>query len=85
MTANRSFVVSFIAGALGGGLVTGVVLVASAVSGRLGPSTKTVVVQGAPAVPGTASQRTRGLTVHDIYERDAPGVVFVNATGVSVA
>jgi S1-C subfamily serine protease len=83
ISTSRSLVVSFIAGALGGGLVMGAVLAAIAVSGGFGSATKTVTVQDAPVVPATASQQTRALTAHQIYERDAPGVVFVNATGVS--
>jgi S1-C subfamily serine protease len=30
-----------------------------------------------------ASQQLHGLTTHQIYERTAPGVVFINATGVN--
>jgi S1-C subfamily serine protease len=83
MIANRSLLMPFIAGVLGGGLVSGASLVVIAVSGGFGSAAKTVRVQETPIVPATASQRTGGLTAHEIYERDAPGVVFVSATGVN--
>jgi S1-C subfamily serine protease len=72
-----------VAGALGGGIVTGVILAVIVVSGGIDSSTKTVTVQETPIVPESASRHTGGLTVHEIYERDAPGVVFVSSTGVS--
>ena len=37
-------------------------------------------MQAVPVAPTNASQRTVGLTPHEIYERDAPGVVFVTST-----
>jgi S1-C subfamily serine protease len=85
MIQSRSglLVGSFVAGVLGGGLVTGAVLAVVAASGGLDSSPKTVTVEETPIVSADASQETRGLTAHQIYERDAPGVVFVSATGVS--
>jgi S1-C subfamily serine protease len=81
--ASRSLVAPFIAGVLGGGLVTGTILAVIVASGGFGSSTKTVTVQETPIVPTTASQHAGRLTAHEIYERDAPGVVFVSSTGVS--
>jgi S1-C subfamily serine protease len=81
--ASRSLVAPFIAGVLGGGLVTGAVLAVMVASGGFGSSTRTVTVQETPIVPTTASGHAGGLTAQEIYERDAPGVVFVSATGVS--
>jgi S1-C subfamily serine protease len=80
---DRRLAWPFVAGAVGGGLVSGVILAVMAASGWFGSSTKTVTVQETPIVPETASQHTGGLTAHEIYERDAPGVVFVSSTGVS--
>ena len=52
-----------------------------AAAGDLNSTQKTVTtVQAAPLAPSNASQQTRGLTPHDIYVRDAPGVVFVTST-----
>jgi S1-C subfamily serine protease len=81
--ASPSLVAPFIAGVLGGGLVTGAILAVIVAGGGFGSSTRTVTVQETPIVSTTASQHTGGLTAHEIYERDAPGVVFVSATGVS--
>lgn len=68
-------------GALGGGAIFVVALVVLAVTGGVGSSTKVVTVQEAPIVSATASRRAQPVTAHEIYERDAPGVVFVSATG----
>jgi S1-C subfamily serine protease len=38
------------------------------------------VVEEAPVAAQTPDNRSGGLTPHDIYQRDAPGVVFVHAT-----
>jgi S1-C subfamily serine protease len=84
MTVNRSLLVSLFAGALGGGLLSGAILVALVASGSLSSSlTTTVTVQQTPAVTTSASVQGRGPTARQIYERDAPGVVFVSASGVS--
>jgi S1-C subfamily serine protease len=45
----------------------------------------TVTVQETPIMLTNTAQETRGLTAHEIYERDAPGVVSVSATGVGEA
>jgi S1-C subfamily serine protease len=74
---------SFVAGILGGALVVAVAVVVAAATGGLGYSTRTVTVVRAPTVYAAASQQAHGLTAHRIYEQDAPGVVYVNATGVS--
>jgi hypothetical protein len=79
-TSSSPLVAPFIAGVLGGGLVTGAILAVMVTSGGFGSSTKTVTVQETPIVPETASRQTGGLTAQEIYERDAPGVVFVSST-----
>jgi S1-C subfamily serine protease len=77
---KRMFVIPFVAALLGGGVVVAVV----AAFGDLGETSKTVTtVQATPIAPSNASQQNAGLTPHDIYVKDAPGVVFVTSTIVS--
>jgi S1-C subfamily serine protease len=87
MTANRSLLASFLAGALGGALLAGAILAVLAASGSFDSTKTTVTVQQqAPVVsPSNVSARGGGLTARQVYERDAPGVVFVSASGVSQA
>jgi S1-C subfamily serine protease len=74
---RRTFIIPFVAALLGGGVVVAVV----AATGDLGDSGSTVTtVQAAPIAPSNASQQDKGLTPHDIYVKDAPGVVFVTST-----
>jgi S1-C subfamily serine protease len=74
---KRSFAIPFVSALLGGAVVVAIV----AAFGGLGESQKTVTtIQAAPLAPSNASQQTSGLTPHDIYVRDAPGVVFVTST-----
>jgi S1-C subfamily serine protease len=76
---RRNFTIPFISALLGGGVVVAVI----AAFGGLGESDKTVTtIQAAPLAPSNASQQSQGLTPHDIYVRDAPGVVFVTSTVV---
>ena len=71
---KRTFAIPFIAALLGGGIVVAVI----AAFGDLGGTGKSVTtVQAAPIAPSNASQQNKGLTPHDIYVKDAPGVVFV--------
>jgi S1-C subfamily serine protease len=74
---KRMFAIPFVSALVGGGLVVAVI----AATGGLGSSQKTItVVQAAPIAPSNASQQSIGLTPHQIYERDAPGVAFVTST-----
>src|SRR5271170_7897878 len=74
---KRTFVIPFVSALLGGLVVVAVV----AAFGGLGKSQKTVTtIEAAPLTPSNASQQRSGLTPHDIYVRDAPGVVFVTST-----
>src|SRR6478609_2018964 len=74
---RRMFLVPFVSALIGGGIVVAVV----AAAGDLGNSEKTVTtVQAAPLAPSNASQQSKGLTPHDIYVKDAPGVAFVTST-----
>jgi S1-C subfamily serine protease len=82
MAVNRSLLVSFLAGALGGGVLSGAILGGLAADGSLGPSSRTTVtVQQSPTVDTSAALRGHGWTAPRVYERDASGVVFVNANG----
>jgi S1-C subfamily serine protease len=47
--------------------------------GITGRRTTRAVVEEAPVAAQPASSGTSGLTPHEIYERDAPGVAFVKA------
>jgi putative serine protease PepD len=75
---RRMFAIPFVSALIGGGLVVGVL----AAAGDLGSSTTTVttVQAAAPAAPSNASQVTHGMTPHEVYVRDAPGVAFVTST-----
>src|ERR1700730_2325691 len=74
---KRMFAIPFLSALIGGGVVVAVI----AALGDLNSSQKTVTtIQAAPLAPSNASQQSKGLTPHDIYVRDAPGVVFVTST-----
>jgi S1-C subfamily serine protease len=76
---KRMFLIPFVSALLGGGVVVAVL----AVAGDLGETKKTIVTTveaAAPATPSNASQRTLGLSPHEAYVRDAPGVAFVTST-----
>jgi S1-C subfamily serine protease len=80
---KRLFAIPLISAVVGAGIVVGVI----AAAGDLGEK-RTVVttVQEAPAsaaTPSNASQQSRGgLTPHQVYVKDAPGVAFVTSTVV---
>jgi S1-C subfamily serine protease len=76
---KRTFFIPFISALVGGGLVIAVI----AATGGLGSSTKTVTViqqSSAPIAPSNASAQSTGLTPHQIYVKDAPGVAFITST-----
>jgi S1-C subfamily serine protease len=76
---RRSYVVPFVSALLGAGVVVAIL----AIAGDLGGSSTTITnVQAAPLAPTNASQTSSGggLTPHDVYVRDAPGVAFVTST-----
>ncbi len=80
---RRAFLIPFISAVLGGGIVVAVV----AAAGGLGDSTSKTVTAIAPAPLSQASASTQapastGLTPHEIYVRDAPGVAYVTSTVV---
>jgi S1-C subfamily serine protease len=71
-----SLIRSHFAASVVGGVVVAGVFLALGVTGHR--STQTIV-QESPVAAAPASNGGTGLTPHDIYERDAPGVVFVRA------
>ncbi len=75
---RRLFLIPFVSALLGGGIVVAIV----AAAGDLGKSGERTVttVQASPIAPSNASQQSAGLTPHDIYVKDAPGVAFVTST-----
>ncbi len=79
---KRIFAIPFLAALLGGGVAVAVI----AAFGGLSSKTTTVTdVQATPATPTNASQVSKGLTPHEIYVRDAPGVAYVTSTIVQKA
>ncbi len=75
---KRMFAIPFVSALIGGGVVVAVI----AATGGLGTSQKTVteVTAASPIAPSNVSQQNTGLTPHQIYEKDAPGVAFVTST-----
>jgi S1-C subfamily serine protease len=74
---NRMFAIPFVSALVGGALVAAVI----AIAGGLGSSkTVTTIQAAAPLAPSNASSESKALTPHDIYVRDAPGVVLVTST-----
>lgn len=76
---KRSFAIPFVSALVGGAVVAVVI----AAAGGLGSESKSITtIQSAPIAPSNASQQSAGLTPHEIYVRDAPGVAFVTSTVV---
>jgi S1-C subfamily serine protease len=75
---KRMFAIPFLCALIGGGVVVAVVAAAGDLGG--GNHTTVTTVQAAPAAPTNASQVSKGLTPHEVYVRDAPGVAFVTST-----
>src|ERR1700740_292488 len=74
---RRPLFVPFLSALIGGGVVAAII----AAAGGLGESrTITTTVQAAPLQPSNASNVSTHSSVHEIYERTAPGVAFVTST-----
>jgi S1-C subfamily serine protease len=81
MRALRSFFASSFGSAVGGGavvLVAGLILIQSGVIDTGDDSSSSTTVAPA-ALARPASDASKGLTVHDIYQRDAEGVAFIRS------
>src|SRR5690348_12238653 len=75
---RRMFAIPFIAALAGAGIVVAVLAAAGALGAK-----RTVTTVEAPtpsAAPTNASNRAVGLTPHQIYTKDAPGVAFITST-----
>ncbi len=78
-TPRSSLVLSLVAALVGGAVVAGAMLALDIGSE---PGTTTTVVQQAPmssSRSASAAAEGDGLTAHDIYVRDAPGVVYIRS------
>ncbi len=75
---KRMFAIPFVSALIGGGIVVAVIAAAGGLSSS--QKTVTVVQQASPIAPSNASQQSTGLTPHQIYEKDAPGVAYVTST-----
>jgi S1-C subfamily serine protease len=75
---KRMFAIPFVSALLGGGIVVAVI----AATGGLSASQRTVteVQSAAPIAPSNVSQQSAGLTPHQIYQKDAPGVAYITST-----
>jgi S1-C subfamily serine protease len=77
---RRTFAIPFIAALVGGAVVAAVIAAFGGLGGSSTNTVTTATVQSAPLAPSNAAQVSKGLTPHQIYVRDAPGVVFVTST-----
>jgi S1-C subfamily serine protease len=81
MHVNRITLLSRAAGLVGVAVLGGLVaLGAAALTGQLGGDTSTTVVRPSASFGGTAAASDDALTVAEIYERAAPGVVQITST-----
>ena len=76
---------TILAGAVGGVLTVALITAILVATGNFEPAAKTVTVEQASLMPSSVSPRTGAPIARQIYEHDAPGVVFVSASGVSDA
>jgi S1-C subfamily serine protease len=72
----RRLISSHFASAIAGGLVVAGAFLGLGITGR---RTTQTIVEEAPIASAQASSTGSALTPHSIYQRDAPGVVFVRA------
>jgi putative serine protease PepD len=81
MQSLKRFLSTSFGSAVAGGLVVliaGLILIQTGVVDTSNDSSGTVIEPAALARP--ASNSSQGLTVHDIYQRDAEGVAFIRST-----
>ena len=77
---KRTFFIPFLSALLGGGVV--VARRRRVRRPRQQARRPSPTCRPPPATPTNASQQTLGLTPHEVYVRDAPGVAFVTSTVV---
>jgi putative serine protease PepD len=77
----RPYVALVVTAALGGAVAVGAVALLGGLEGDTTVVTETVAASGTSTVRTTAG----GMTVNEIYERAAPGVVQINSTGGSTS
>jgi S1-C subfamily serine protease len=78
----RRFFSSSFGSAVGGGLVVliaGLILIEAGVVDTNDNSSSSAVVAPAALAKPASSSSSKGLTVHDIYQRDAQGVAFISS------
>src|ERR687888_239484 len=73
-TAQQPFVAALL-----GGLVVLIAVLILAAAGVFGSEKKTTIVQNPIAPSSVADSKNPGLSVNQIYRKDAPGVAFVRA------
>ena len=78
---KRLFAIPFVSALLGAGVAVAVI---AAFGGLDNTQHVTTTIQAAPLQPSNASQQTPQLTPHDIYVRDAPGVVSIDLQALVV-
>jgi S1-C subfamily serine protease len=76
---KRLFFVPFLSAILGAGVAVGVIAAAGGLENGT-DRTVTTVEAVTPSSTNAAQSSATGLSAHQIYERDAPGVVFVTST-----
>src|SRR5689334_17301723 len=82
MNSLRRFFSSNFGSAVGGGLVVlvlGLILIQAGVVDTSNDTTTTSATVAPAALARPASDSSKGLTVHDIYQRDAQGVAFIRS------
>ena len=82
MQSVRRFFSTSFGSAIAGGLVVlicGLILIQAGVVDTGDDSPSTGVVAPAALAKPTSSSQSNGLTVHDIYQRDAQGVAFISS------
>ena len=67
-----------LASAVVGGLIVLVVGAIAVEAGWIGETEKTTITESSISVPARSNSES-GLSVNDIYKKDAPGVVFIRA------
>jgi S1-C subfamily serine protease len=76
---KRTVLIALLSAAVGGGIV---VAVLAATVGLQKTERVITTIHSQPVAPSNVSVQNSGLTAHQIYERNAPGVAFITSTVV---